>query len=448
MKMSSSERRAVFNLSTIMSLRIIGLFMALPVFSLYALQLHGATPLLVGLAIGVYGLTQAIFQIPCGALSDRFGRKPIIFVGLMIFILGSIFAGIAHSITLMIIGRSLQGIGAIGSTILAMIADLTREEHRTISMAIVGMVIGLSFGIAMLLGPLLISWISINYLFFIAAFFAFIAIFILFFNVPTPDQLRWHHDTEPELKSFLKILTMPTLAQLNIGIFILHAIFTATFIAIPIHLKQLSMVPAWQFYLPILFIAFIISLILMNFSKRKSQLKFCFLSGIMMLMIAESLFGFNQHSTIMMLLGLGCFFTSFSLLEAFIPSLISRIAPIHRKGTALGVYSCSQFLGIFIGGLLGGWFYGQFDCSGIYLFCLGLTSIWFVLSIFTPFPPSLIIHVLRLSLTDKTSATAALQIIPGIVEISPMTEEGIIYLKMERKALTHPDFIRLKEQLQ
>ncbi len=237
-KMTRVERQAVISLSSIMSLRMIGLFMVLPVFSLYAHQLTGSTPTLIGIAIGIYGLAQALFQIPFGALSDRIGRKPIIAMGLCIFALGSLMAGFAHSIMLMILGRALQGIGAVGSTLLALMADLTREEQRTKAMAISGITIGFSFSIAMLLGPILSKWMPVNYLFLVATSLGLVGILVLYTLVPTPLTMSWHRDTEPEFSSFLKLLVDPQLAKLNIGILILHAIFTASFVVIPISLLQ------------------------------------------------------------------------------------------------------------------------------------------------------------------------------------------------------------------
>lgn len=380
-----TERNAVISLASIMSLRMIGLFMVLPVFSLYAAQLNGATPLLIGLAMGVYGLSQALLQIPFGALSDHFGRKPIIVIGLFIFALGSLIAGIADSIALMIIGRALQGAGAVGGTILATLADLTREEVRTKSMAIAGISIGLSFSIAMFLGPVLTKWMPIQNLFFLAAFLGFIAILVLYLFVPTPHRVTWHSDTEPELKSFLKLLIDPELAKLNSGIFILHAIFTASFIVIPIsllHFVHLEANRQWILYLPALFIAFIAALVFIGLAERQQKIKHYFLGGILSLAVAEILLWQAPTSMTLASIGLCLFFAGFSLLEAFLPSLISRTAPAARKGSALGLFSCAQFLGIFVGGALGGWLYGTYHFLGVYLFCFILALSWFILALF------------------------------------------------------------------
>lgn len=453
-KMTTVERQAVSRLSTIMALRMIGLFMVLPVFTLYASQLTGATPTLIGLAMGIYGLSQAIFQIPFGSLSDKWGRKPIILIGLLIFIVGSLLAGMAHSITLMIAGRALQGAGAVGSTILAMMADMTREEQRTKSMAIAGITIGFSFSLAMFIGPVLTKWMSVGDLFFLAAALGVIAIIVLYAAVPTPSTHHWHRDTEPEFKSFFKLLISAELAKLNSGIFILHAVFTANFVVIPISLAHFAGLEAdrqWLIYLPTLLAAFIISLIFIGLAERQRKLKPYFIGGIIILALAECLLWMASTNLVIAIIGLGFFFAGFSLLEAFLPSLISRTAPAARKGTALGIYSCSQFLGIFVGGVLGGWLYGHFSFSGVYIFCLILAFFWLAIAFFMQTPRYLITQMLRLTSTQQmrwNDIAGKLQMVSGIVEITFVAEDSIVYLKMERGTDQHPDFIRLKEQLQ
>lgn len=453
-KMNSLERRSIISLTSIMSMRMIGLFMVLPLFSLYASQLAGASATLVGMAMGVYGLSQALFQIPFGSLSDRLGRKPIITLGLCIFIAGSIIAGMAHSITCMMIGRALQGAGAVGSTILAMMADLTREEQRTKSMAIAGISIGFSFSVAMFLGPVLTKWLPIHYLFYLAACFGFCALMILHRYVPTPRHIGWHRDMEPEWSSFLKLLLHPELAKLNSGIFILHAIFTATFIVIPISLLHFAGLKAdhqWVMYLPTLLVAFLIALSLIALAERQQQLKLYFLGGIAALIISELCLWQAGGNILLNALGLCLFFSAFSLLEAFLPSLVSRTAPAARKGSALGLYSCAQFLGIFVGGVLGGWLYGKYHFWGVYLFCVILGLIWFALAFLMQPPRYLVTYLLRLSPSQQQrwdTIAAAMRTISGIVEVTFIAEDQMAYLKIERGTAQHPDFIHLKEQLQ
>lgn len=453
-KMTSLERRAVICYSSIMALRMIGLFMVLPVFAIYASHLAGATGAQIGLAMGVYGLSQALFQIPFGALSDHFGRKPIIALGLIIFIVGSILSAIAPNMTWLIIGRALQGVGAVGSTILAAIADLTREEQRSKSMAIAGISIGFSFSIAMLAGPILSQWMAINQLFYFAAGFGGLAIVLLYTKTPTPTHTTWHRDTEPELSSFLKLLKSGELAKLNIGIFILHAIFTASFIVIPISLLQEAHLAAkqqWLLYLPTLLVAFCLALFLISLAERQQKVKPYFICGILMMIAAELLFWFAGSHLLITAGGLCLFFAGFSLLEAFLPSLVSRVAPAARKGSALGIYSSAQFLGIFIGGAAGGWIYGKLHFSGVYLFCVILALIWFALALLMQPPRYLITRTLRLSPAQQQRwATIASQLraIPGIVETVLIAEDNMAYLKMEKSTAQHPDFIHLQTQLQ
>jgi predicted MFS family arabinose efflux permease len=376
--MNPGERRSALTLASIMSLRMLGLFMVLPLFSLYAHQLIGATPALIGLSMGIYGLTQALFQIPFGAWSDKVGRKKIITLGLIIFAIGSVLCAYTHTIGGMILGRALQGAGAVGSTIIALLADLTRENQRTKAMAIIGMTIGMSFSLAMLLGPILNPWLQVNGMFWLAAGFSIVAIFILYKWVPTPEKTIWHADTEPERHSFLTVLKIPELARLNLGIFMLHAVFTASFIVIPISLQShagLNENQQWLLYLPILLLAFICSVPCIIIAEKKQRLKFFFLCAILMLGSGEFIFWLSSNLSFSAL-SLFLFFTGFSVLEAFLPSLVSKTAPNARKGTALGIYSCSQFLGIFAGGSLGGWLYGSLGLTTVYLFCTTLTLAW------------------------------------------------------------------------
>lgn len=452
--MNLIERKAVISLSAIMGLRMMGLFMVLPVFTLYSSQLRNATPILIGIAMGIYGLSQALLQIPFGHLSDRLGRKPIILLGLIIFSIGSLIAAFSDSIYFMIIGRFLQGGGAIGSALLAMMADLTRPEQRSKSMAIAGMTIGFSFCVAILLGPLLTRWLPINYLFHLAAVCGCGGILILYTTVPTP--LTAYHDVQREsnLRLFLTLLKTPALNYLNLGIFLLHVIFTASFVIIPIafyYLTGLSAQKQWHLYLPALLAAFVVSFIAINHAEKTQRLKFYFLMSIVFLVLGECLLWLAAGNITLACFGLGLFFTGFSLLEAFLPALISNAAPAAHKGSALGIYSCSQFLGIFVGGVLGGWLYGHFSFAGVYLMCVMLALCWFAFALLMKPPRYLVTHMLRLLPKEHyhwESIRAALQLIPGIAEVTFIAEDGTIYIKMEREAAEHPDFIRLKEQLQ
>lgn len=382
-KMNAIERHSALTLASIMSLRMLGLFMVLPVFSLYARQLIGATPALIGLSMGIYGLTQAFFQIPFGAGSDKFGRKRMITLGLMIFATGSIVCALTHTIWGMMIGRALQGAGAVGSTVIALMADLTRENQRSKAMAIIGMTIGMSFSLAMLLGPLLTPWLQVNGLFGLAAGFAGLAVFILYRWVPKPAHFAPTTDATSNHHSIWTLLKRPELARLNIGIFILHAIFTASFVVLPISLQlhaHLAENHQWWLYLPALLLAFACSIPCIILAEKKQRLTFFFLGAILMLGSSEVIFWQFADSLFFSAIGLFLFFTGFSVLEAFLPSLVSKTAPKNRKGAALGIYSCSQFFGIFVGGSLAGWLYGKMGLTNVYLFCTILAILWATLA--------------------------------------------------------------------
>lgn len=382
-KMTTTERRAVLALSCVSSLRMLGLFMVIPLLALYAGALPNATPLLIGLSIGIYGLTQAFLQIPFGMLSDHVGRKSVITLGLVIFIAGSIVCALSQTISSLIIGRALQGAGAIGGTTMALLADLTRTSQRTKAMALAGITIGLSFTLAMILGPVIATAIQVNGIFGIAAALGVCALLTLHTLVPTPEKSTWHAEAEPELQQFPAILTHPQLARLNLGVLLLHAIFTASFVAIPISLQTVLHIESrhqWMFYIPTLLIGFIVSLPCMIVAEKKHQVKPFYLGAIFFLGIAEILFWIFAHSLLLSLLSLLLFFGAFSLLEAFQPSLVSKTAPPHRKGTALGIYSFSQFIGMFIGGTIGGWLYGVWGLLSVYLFCALLAALWLAIA--------------------------------------------------------------------
>ncbi len=387
--MTFIERRAIISLSSVMSLRMIGLFMILPVFSLYTNQLAGSTPTLIGVALGIYGLTQGVFQIPFGMLSDHIGRKKMIVLGLILFTLGSLIAAFTHSMVGMILARALQGTGAVGSTIIAMLADLTSEKQRTKAMAGMGISIGLSFSVAFVMGPVLLSFTQVPGMFLIGALLSLVAIFILLFIVPKPAQIAWHADTEPEPSQFIAILKHGGLARLNIGIFILHAILTASFVAIPLTLRYivgLQNQQQWLLYFPVLLLAFCLTIPIIVIAEKKQRVKTCFVGAILLLGAAECVLWTAATTLWRSGIGLLLFFTAFSILEAFLPSLVSRMAPPSRKGTALGIYSSAQFLGIFVGGLLGGWLYGLFGLTNVYLFCLILCLCWAIVALFMKLP--------------------------------------------------------------
>lgn len=380
-KINILERQAIVSITSIYALRLLGLFMLVPILSLYTQTLKDATPFLIGVALGCYGLTQAIFQIPMGLSSDRVGRKKIITVGLVIFALGSSIAALTDSIYGIIIGRCLQGIGAVGSVTTALLADLTRAEQRTKAMAVVGITIGAAFTLAMVLGPLLNGFFSVPIIFWITSGFALFALMILWLWVPTPTHLLHH---EPTRASLVRILKDPKLFRLNLGILFLHTILTANFVVLPLILKQvvgLTEQQQWQVYLPSLLLAFISIVPFLRHTTTSKNIQKLFFMSIAGLGLAEFLLWQFQHSALEITIGLWLFFTAFTLLEAFIPSLVSKLAPIHNRGTAMGFNSSCQFFGIFLGGVLGGWVYGHFSMNSVLLAGIFVVILWFLVDI-------------------------------------------------------------------
>lgn len=366
-------------LASIMSFRMLGLFMILPVFSVYAEHTPGATTTLIGLALGIYGLTQACLQIPFGMLSDRIGRKPVILMGLCLFFIGSVFAALSHSICYLIIGRALQGAGAIGSTVLALVADITPVESRSKAMAFMGLTIGLAFTFSMIVGPIINHWLHLSGIFWVTALLALFGIALTSWKIPLVSLPK---NRPPLSKGLNAVLHNPQLLRLNFGIFSLHAILTSLFIVIPLILTKQLLLSEWQqisLYLIILILAFAFALPFIIIAEKKKKIKQVFIAGIITIFIAQCAF-LMVSSKLAMSLTLMLFFTAFTLLEALLPSLISKTAPPERKGAAMGVYSSSQFLGIFIGGSVGGLVFARGDMLGVFIMCAVLALLWFALA--------------------------------------------------------------------
>lgn len=438
--MTALEKRATLSLSSIYALRMLGLFMILPVLSLFAEQMEGATPVLIGLAISVYGLTQAILQIPFGLLSDRFGRKKIIILGLILFAAGSVVAAVSTTIYGVLLGRAIQGGGAIAAAIMALVADLTQEVHRTKAMATIGASIGISFGIAITLGPIIAGYVGVSGIFWLTGVLALLAILVVLFIVPNPKKSVVHPDAQLVPSQIFSVLKSPDLLRLDYGIFILHLCLTATFVVLPLLIRDAGLPPEshWKIYLPVLItsMACIIPFVIIAEAKRK--MKIVFVGAIITLTIAN-LGLFKLHTDLYGLIGfLWLFFCGFNLLEATLPSLISKTAPGDLKGTAMGAYSSSQFMGAFVGGASGGWLYGEYGAGFIFLFCAGATATWVLVALFMK-PPKYLANML-LSLEDisdekgEAFVTELLNII-GIEEATPHFDEQVVYLKVDNKLL-------------
>jgi MFS family permease len=382
--MSSKELKAALSLALVFFFRMLPLFMVLPVLTLAEDSYIQTTPQLLGLALGIYGLTQAGLQIPFGVLSDRWGRKPIIILGLVIFGIGSLIAATADSVYGLIIGRSLQGAGAVAAAIMALAADLTSEESRTKAMAYIGISIGAAFCIAFISGPVLYSYIGIKGLFYLSVCFSVLAIILLVFIVPNPEE-KAQNTNPPNFNGVKLILVNPSLIKLDISIFTSHLILMANFVVIPIALRdsmQLAPIAHWQVYLSAIFLSLFIMAPLIIFGERFKKEKLFLILSILLIMLSQiglALFNINVNFTVIFLI---LFFGAFNYLEALLPSEVSKTTHGNTKGAALGVYSTSQFIGIFIGGLAGGFFYQQFSLTSVHLFCLFLAIFWLLIMLF------------------------------------------------------------------
>lgn len=438
--LNPTERRAALGLAGIYGLRMLGLFLILPVFALYAEQLEGATPLLTGIAIGIYGLTQAMLQIPFGMLSDKWGRKPVIIGGLAIFAIGSLVAGMADDIVWIVIGRALQGAGAIAAAIMALAADLTRESQRTKAMALIGMTIGASFLVAMIAGPWLNGLIGVPGIFVFTAIAAVLGMLVIAFVIPTPARSSIHRDAEPVPALFKKVLRHPQLLRLDLGIFSLHLLLTALFLVVPLALRDAGLAPdqhSWL-YLGVLVASIVGMVPMVILAERKKKMRLVFLSAICLLGAAELLLFSANGALWLMVLALWVFFLGFNLLEALLPSLVSKLAPAAAKGTAMGFYSTSQFAGAFVGGLLGGWLHQSGGIDGVFLAAAGLTVIWLLASWGIDPTGGLkneLLAVGRLSDDQASLLTRELLQIPGVAEAVVVIEEEVAYLKVDKERL-------------
>ncbi len=380
--MTALERRSVGALSLLYVLRMLGLFMVLPLMALYAADLPGATPLAIGLALGAYGLTQAILQIPLGWLSDRVGRKQVIIGGLVMFAFGSVIAAVAESVGDIILGRALQGAGAIASTVLALVADLTREEQRTKAMAMVGISIGMAFAISLVLGPLVASFGGLAAVFWLSAALALLGLLVIIFWVPSPPDKQVDRESTESL-SLLASLRVPGLPGLNFGVFALHFVLMASFLIVPGFLEtraELARESHWLVYLPVLALSLAGMLPLMTLAEKKHRPVEAFSLALVALIAALIVVQFAGSAPVLYL-GLLLFFVGFNYLEATLPSRVSKVAPAEGRGSAMGVYSTCQFLGAFCGGALGGWILQVSSATYLLMTCAFLVIVWLVIEI-------------------------------------------------------------------
>ena len=380
--MSSTERLFALKISLVMAVRMLGLFMLFPVMSVYASDYESATPLLIGMAIGIYGLTQALFQIPFGYLSDRFGRKPILLAGLLVFLFGSIMAANTSNIIIVVIGRAFQGGGAISAVLMAFLADSVSEENRAKANAFVGFQIGVAFMLSLLIGPIISSRVGLTGLFWVIAFLSVIAMVIVL-SLRQAKPITYY---KLSLKAFKETLTKELLA-LDFSIFSLHLILASGFIVMPLLIIEnqiVSMIDNWQLYLPAVLLSFLGMIPLIVISEKFKKTKTILLISILLLILSQIIFFSLNLNFKVFLITLTVFFVAFNTVEALLPSLLSRTASSSKRGLAMGIFSTSQFLGTFIGGAIGGFIYDIYDLNSVFLFTIFVAVIWWLLILFLP----------------------------------------------------------------
>ena len=436
--MTSTERRAAVSLAGIFGLRMLGMFLILPVFALYAKTLPGGGDhTMIGLALGMYGLTQAILMIPFGMASDRLGRKPVIIVGLLIFALGSFVAASATDLWGVLIGRALQGAGAISAAVTALLADLTREEKRTQAMAMIGSTIGLAFAFSLAAGPAFYRWIGVPGMFAMTGVLALLAIVVVRFVTPNPGKAAFHSDAEANPARLKDVLRHTELLRLNWGIFALHAAQMAMFMVVPFALVAGGL-PApqhWQVYLPVLLGSLVLLVPVIIYSEKRGELKKVFVAAIALMFVAQVGMSLSMHLFWGVVAALFAYFVAFNVLEASLPSLVSKIAPPEAKGTAMGVYNTSQALGLFFGGFAGGWLAQHHGYAAVYVFCAILMAIWLLLAVRMHSPPRVktqMFHIGALSPQDAQRLATNLTVFAGVEAVTVLPEEGAVLLKVSQ----------------
>ena len=448
-KLSPIELRATAGLASIYGLRMLGMFIILPVFAFYAEHLPGGDNYaLIGIALGAYGLTQAILQVPFGWLSDRFGRKPVIYVGLILFAIGSFVAACATDIYWVIFGRIIQGSGAISAAVMALAADLTREEHRTKAMAAIGMTIGVTFAFSLIIAPALNRLIGVPGIFVMTGVLALLAMVVVSRIVPDPVVSRFHSDTEASPAAFNNVLHDPELLRLDFGVFALHAVLMALWLVVPLSLRNAGLAADshWQVYFPVLVLSMAMIIPAIIYGEKKAKLKQVFVISVALLLVSQVLLAYAFNSLWGTAVALLVFFAAFNLLEATLPSLISKIAPVGAKGTAIGVYSSVQFLGTFIGATVGGYLYQHFGSSALFAFCGGLLALWLMFAATMKAPAAVrtrMYHVQEMDTGKASGLSRQLAALPGVHEALVLASEGVAYLKVDMRGFDEQGVVQL-----
>lgn len=437
-QMSALEFRAATSLAGLYALRMLGMFLILPVFAVYAGHLPGGeNHTMVGLAFGAYGLTQALLQLPFGMWSDRVGRKKVIYIGLALFVIGSLMCAMADHIAWLIVGRAVQGAGAISAAVTALLADLTREEHRTKAMAMIGAAIASAFAISLVAAPTLAEWIGLPGIFLLTGALGVFALIGVWKVIPNPTISRFHSDAEANAHRLPQVLQDPQLLRLNYGVFALHAAQMAMFTVMPLLLTKVGGVEVahhWWIYLPVVLVGFVLMVPAIIYGEKKHHLKEIFLLAIALMFIAQLGMTLWMPSLTWIVVWLGVYFIAFNILEATQPSLISKIAPTAAKGTAMGVYNTCQAASMFIGSALAGYLYQHFQSPvPVFALCAGLMAIWLLVSwgMQAPLPvKTKMFHIGEEWSGDAALLSAKLGAIDGVKEAVVLLDERVALLKV------------------
>ena len=433
--MSSLELRGSLSLASLFALRMLGLFLILPVFAVHARHLTGGdSQTLVGVALGIYGLTQGILQIPYGMASDRYGRKRMIVIGLLLFALGSFVAAWTSDIHAVILGRAIQGAGAIAAPVTAFIADITREEHRTKAMAMVGGSIGLTFAVSLVAAPALYRSIGMDGIFELTGALSLAAIWMTLAVVPAEPRSAGDSTRRVQRGALGEVLRNTEQLRLNLGIFSLHVVQMAIFVVIPVALVRyggLAVSEHWKIYLPVVLGSFALMMPPLVQAERRGRMKFLFLAAIVLLLAVELGFAVCYTNFAMAIALLLAFFVAFNILEASLPSLVSRVAPPASRGTALGVYNTTQALGLFVGGAAGGWLAKNFGDPAVFVFGFAVIALWLGVASGMRVPGETVERAYRVSpRLDPTGLRERLVRSRGVREAVIVPEQGIARLKV------------------
>ncbi|PKO46837.1 MAG: MFS transporter [Betaproteobacteria bacterium HGW-Betaproteobacteria-22] len=442
-KMTPVEMRATLSLASIYGLRMLGMFLILPIFAIYASTLPDKpSSLMVGLALGAYGLTQALLQLPFGMASDKYGRKPMIYAGLVIFAAGSFIAAVAGSIEVIIIGRAVQGAGAVSAVVSALVADLTRDEHRTQAMATIGVTIGIAFALSLVGGPILNQWIGVPGIFALTGVLTIVAIFVVRFVVPDPVHSHYHSDASAAPARLNDVLGNRQLLRLNYGIFALHAAQMAMFVVVPFAIVSASGMHEnqhWQIYLPVVLLSFVLMVPAIIYAEKQAKMKHVFVAAILLMLVAQLMFSGMIHFFWGIVAALTVYFVAFNILEATLPSLISKIAPAAAKGTAMGVYNTSQSLGIFVGGTAGGYLSHAQGLASVFIFCGVMMFLWLLLAITMQAPMAVRTKMYSIDQPSGEMSEDAAKLLrselvklAGVVEAAVLPQENTVILKVDK----------------